>query len=257
MQLAVSFVWCLMVILIYLLRRPPSPIHPGICVGIDLILWLGLIVTGLFTIGAVFVIWDYGSGGVIEDPSYGNDYDGHYILDPNGTWIYKITYVSNACYTYGTNGCHYNPSTGEYTNNRTIASVHRDCTPNFATCAQQDAYINQLWKQKPLIEGTEIMVAAAQWFGVLFHFILFVWACVDTHRYNAKRKRRYTQVNTQEIVDGVIRDMEARGLITVHSTANPRSTEMEERGPPVAGPSRLRPTAADRSMSDDGIGQAR
>ena len=60
-----------MVLLIYLLRRPPSPIHPGICVGIDLILWLGLIVTGLFTIGAIFSIWTYGSDGYIEDPSYG------------------------------------------------------------------------------------------------------------------------------------------------------------------------------------------
>ena len=102
------------------------------------------------------------------------------------------------------------------------------------------------------------MVAAAQWLGVQFHFILFVWACVDTHRYNAKRRTRYSQVNTQEIVDGVIRDMEARGLITVHSTASARTMEMEERAPPVAGPSRLGPSAADRSTTnDDEIGQAR
>jgi hypothetical protein len=249
-----------MVLLIYLLRRPPSPIHPGICVGIDLILWLGLIVTGLFTIGAIFSIWDYGGGGYIEDPTYGHSYDGHYVLKPNGTWVYKITYVDDPCGygNYGTNGCHYNPTTGTYVSNHTKASVHRDCSPYFSTCAQQDAYINHLWHQKPLIEGTEIVVAAAQWLGVLFHFILFVWACVDTHRYNARMKSRYTQVNTQEIVDGVIRDMEARGLITVHSTATAQTAEMQEREPPLAGPSRLGPSAADRlTTNDDEIGQAR
>jgi hypothetical protein len=140
--------------------------------------------------------------------------------------------------------------------------VHRNCEPYFSTCAQQDAYINKLWHQKPLIEGTEIMVAVAQWLGVLFHFILFVWACVDTHRYNARTKRRYTQVDAQEIVERVIRDMEAKGMITVHSTAAARTEgmEMSQMSRPAAGPSREMPVVAGlpTARGDDmEIGQAR
>lgn len=258
MQLSVSLVWCLIVILIYLLRRPPSPVHPGACVGVDLILWLGLIVTGLFTVGALIVLSDFGSGGYIDDLSYQSAYSGHYNLLDNGTWVYKITYVSDPCdYNYYSKGCHYNSSTGEYTSNRTAANVHRHCD-YFPTCVQQDEYINKLWQQKPLLEGTETMVAVAQWVGVLFHFILFVWACVDTHRYNSKAKPRYTQVDAQEIADRVIRDMEARGLITVHANQGVRGEgmEMSDRGHAVAGPSSARAGPSSGDADDMAIGRA-
>ena len=229
-------------------------------------LWLGLIVTGLFAVGAVITVASYGSGGYLDDPSYGytsSDYSGHYVLLPNNTWVYKITYVDDPCdYNYYAKGCHYNYTTGTYTSNATKASVKRDCKPYFATCAEQDAYVNQFWHEKPLIEGTEIVVAVAQWFGVVFHFILFVWACVDTHRYNARNKRRYTQLDAQEIADKVIRDMEAKGLITVHAHAQARSqgTEMVNMTPAV-GTSRegeaaaAGPGAVSRGSME--IGQAR
>ena len=227
--MTVSFLWCLIVILVNLLRRPPRQPHPGIAVGIDLILWLGLIVTALFTIGSVITTASFGSNpNYLSAGTYNGHYDGKYSLASNGTWVYHITYVDNSCYDYSSRGCHYNYTTGVYTTNRTAATIHRRCEPYFDTCVEQDAYINMLWQTKPKREGLEIAVAAVQWLGVLFHFILFVWACVDTNRRNRSHKTRDEAV----IAERIIRDMQARGLITVHNSAvvGTQRREMEQPG---------------------------
>ena len=212
--MGLSFIWCLTCLLVLLLRRPPRPIHPGAAVGVDLVLWLAFIVTGLLVVAAIFDIAFLGSGGYIEDPSEnGGKYEGQYYLAPNNTWVYNITYVASSGYGYG--GYTYNYTTGTYTYNTTTpktSSVHRDCQPYFNTCAKQDAYINRLWNSKTRREDTEIVVGAVQWLNMLLHFTLFVWACVDTHRKNAVVDQR----KTQEVADRVIADMQSRGLITVH-----------------------------------------
>lgn len=104
--------------------------------------------------------------------------------------------------------------------------------------------------------GTEIVAATVQFVGVLMHFALFVWACVDVHRRNRGGKER----EVQNVADRVIRDMESRGLITVNDPALAARTgaggnqvmggspaiggsqvtggrEMDEIQPVVAGPS--------------------
>ncbi|OAA66984.1 hypothetical protein SPI_01560 [Niveomyces insectorum RCEF 264] len=87
-----SFIWCLTVILVQAFRRPPRPVHPGVAVGLDLVLWLAFIVTLLVAIVAVIDVANFGSDpNNLGNPFYsysGND-DGSYSLAPNGTWVYQ------------------------------------------------------------------------------------------------------------------------------------------------------------------------
>lgn len=236
-----SFIFCLVCVLILLLRRPPKAAHPGMAVGCDLVLWLAFIVTALFATAAIFSVASFGNNGdTLSDPSYPSDYDGEYYLNkPNNTWLYNITYVYPQSTTsssttglgtgYGT--YFYNTTRGTYQLNTTLpspSSVHRDCTPRFATCAEQDAYINSLWHSRDQRLATEVLTGVTQWLLVLLHFVLFVWACVDTHRRNRERKLRKDGV----VAERVIREMEARGLITVHANATPAE------GLPLMGESR-------------------
>lgn len=248
-----SFIFCLVCILVLLLRRPPKPAHPGIAVAFDLILWMAFIVTAIFTTAAIFSLAAFSNdhSSTLSDPSYPSDYSGEYYRAPNGTWVYNITYVSpyanTGSDTYNTytssNGSTYfwNSTSGDYQLNTTRPStsgVHRDCSSaNFDSCAEQDAYVNELWRSRKQRYATETLAGAAQWLNVLLHFVLFVWACVDTHRYN--RHLKQTKVNA--VADRVIQDMQARGLITVHGAAEGQPLMAENShsgaGSAVAGPS--------------------
>ena len=208
--LSLSFNWCAICVLVPLLRKTHRPVHPGTAVGFDLILWLALVVTALFTIAAIYDLQSFGRGGTIEDYNYSSsgDYSGHYKLLSNGTWVYKITYNG---YSNG-GGYHYNYTTGNYTYSNPPSHVNRICTPEFASCAAQDASVNKLWQEQDARFGTEIVAAIVQWIGVGVHFALFVWACVDVHR----RNRGVKDKEMQGVAESLIRDMQARGIITVN-----------------------------------------
>lgn len=228
-----SLVFCLVCILVLLLRRPPKPAHPGIAVGCDLVLWLAFLVTALFAVVSAIYLNDFGNDGRrLADPSYPSDYSGEYRLAPNDTWVYHVTsvspYYSTATssaavpgYTdtgYGT--YFYNATRGTYQLNTTrpaLSSVQRECTSDgaFPSCAAQDAYINTLWHSRHARLATGALVAATQCLNVVLHFVLFVWACVDTHRRNRAARRG----KVEAVADQMIRDMQARGLITVHTAA--------------------------------------
>ena len=200
-----------------MLRKPPRPAHPGIAVGIDLILWLAFIVTGMFAVAALLSSEYFASGDYISDPYYSSGYSGHYEQNKQGTWIYHIDNTYSG-YGYG----------------RNASSIERDCTPTFSSCKQQDQYINTLWDQRNRRWGVEMVEAICQWLILLLHFTLFVWACVDTHRYN----RAAREGRVQAVTDKVIRDMEAKGLITVHSQAQRRDQQQvaeSSRAPYVSG----------------------
>jgi hypothetical protein len=193
-------------------------VHPGAIVGVDLILWLGLIVTGLFTVAAIYIF------------NYSSDYSGHYILANNGTWVYKFTYVANS-----NGGYRYNTTSGTYsyhTNPLNASSVHRNCEPYFNSCVKQDELVNRLWREKNRLEGLEITSAATQWLGVLLHFILFVWACVDTKRRNERKKDR----KAGEVAERVLRDLQGWGLIPVHDAALAGRVGGGQPGPTVGEP---------------------
>lgn len=227
---SVSFIFCLVMILVLLLRKPPKPAHPGIAVGCDLVLWLAFIVTALFTTASVIYLSSFGNDAdYLSDPSYSSsDYSGNYYLAPNNTWVYNITSVYSSSSTsssdYG--GYFYNYTRHDWQMNNTrpsTSSVQRDCSPDFDSCAGQDAYINALWHSKNQRVATEGVTTAVQWLNVLLHFILFVWACVDTHRKNREAK----QGRVNAVADRVLTDLQARGLITVNAAAEARAGRPE------------------------------
>lgn len=240
----ISLLWCLVCILVVLLRRPPRPAHPGIAVGVDLILWLAFIVTGLFTVVAVLEAarWgrERGQGRGIEDPSYSSDYSGEYYLAPNNTWMYNVTSTypsyaaTSSASTYYSGDYFYNYTRNDWqlnstrsnpptTNDNDDNAATRDCSDYFPSCAAQDAYINTLWHTRHARLRNIAAACAAQWLNVLLHFALFVWACVDVHR----RRRARTEGKAIEVAERVMREMQARGLVMAGTgEAGPRAAEV-------------------------------
>lgn len=175
-------------------------------------MWLGFLLLGLLTIVVILDIASYGTGGYISDPSEytTGDYNGGYYYVPsNNTWVYNVTYVSS-----NNDSPYYNYTSGEWEYpDATVntSTVVRDCTPLFTTCAQQDQYVNQLWRQKPRRLATVVLADAVLWLNLLLHFTVFVWACVDTHR----RKARSARTKEQIVADRIILDLANKGLISV------------------------------------------
>jgi hypothetical protein len=216
--LTVSFIWCAIAILVLLLRK--RPVHPGAAVGIDLVLWLAFIFSALFATASIYSVSTFGKGGEISDPSgwmsgsYGSkDYDGSYVYVPsNNSWVYNITWVEGG----DSSNYVYNSTSGEYVSVDTpldTSNVTRDCTPAFASCADQDNFINELWHDKGRREGVLITSALMQYLAVLLHFTLFVWACVDTNR----RRRQKGLGQAQLIAEKIIEDMQKKGQLTLHA----------------------------------------
>ncbi|KAF6220593.1 hypothetical protein HO133_003026 [Letharia lupina] len=148
-SLGLSIIWNVANILVLLIRN--RPIHPGANVACDLLLWLGLIVTGTFaTVGAGNYFWwypndydNYNQGGPVTES---DDNSSSYFIFPNST-------VSNA------------------------TSTTSDLCESFTSCAAQKSY-NDAVNRK----GTVIAVGAALSFVVLLlHFALFVSACRYTN----------------------------------------------------------------------------
>ena len=82
-------IWCAIVVLILLLRR--IPVHPGVEVGIDLILWLAFAILASFTILAAVDLVDYQS-----DDDSGSD-SGYYTTAANGSSVYVAPNNSDDC----------------------------------------------------------------------------------------------------------------------------------------------------------------
>lgn len=186
-QLPLSFIWSAICLVVLLVRKRPA--HPGVAVGLDLILWLALIVTTLFAAAAAYNTSSFGAHGYIEDYEYGN---GEYYLAPNGTWVYNTT-----------------TSSSDYYYENTYSRSDRDCQPDFNSCAEEDALVNQLWHERNHRVGVEWTAVACQALAVLLHFALFVWACCDTHARNSRRTRR----EAEGIAEKIIMDLREKGQI--------------------------------------------
>ena len=63
--------------------------------------------------------------------------------------------------------------------------------------AQSKMHVNLLWRTKSQREATEIVAAAVRLLDVPLHFIPFLWACVDTHRHDQRKKARGTQTEAE------------------------------------------------------------
>lgn len=190
----ISIVWCLACILVLVFRKKPA--HPGLRVAMDLLLWLGFIVTILFAMVALLELrsWgEYGDLGFGYSSSYGD-----YELADNGTWVWErdSDYVTRA------RDCDRNSTSSS-------SSRYYYEMPPFANCAEQDAYINDLWKQKPFRYSVELTGVVCQYFGLVLHLALFIWACIDCHRYNRSKVSK----DAEKIAAGIVQTMITNGAV--------------------------------------------
>lgn len=188
---AISIAWCAACIAVFLLRK--KAVHPGARVAVDLLLWLGFIVTAMFAVVALLDTMNWGSYGDLSFGYYSSS-DGDYELASNNTWIWVQ-----------------DNSTSSY------ISSPRDCTRsssyyysyNFASCAEQDAYVNKLWAEKPHRTAMQMAGVVCQFFGLFLHLVLFVWACVETHRYNRSKVSK----DAERLAAGIVQTMIHNGAV--------------------------------------------
>jgi hypothetical protein len=187
---SVSIIWCLICMLIFVLRK--RTVHPGVRVTMDLLLWLGFIVTALFSLVALRDLMDFGEyGGIDGYGYYSYNNDGDYVLAANNTWVWE---QDSSYITYPRDCSSSSSSYSEF---------------HFKDCAEQDAYINTLWHEKSHRTNVELTGVVCQFFGLVLHFALFVWACVDTHRYNRSKVSK----DAEKLAAGIVQTMITNGAV--------------------------------------------
>ncbi|EUC51020.1 hypothetical protein COCMIDRAFT_243 [Bipolaris oryzae ATCC 44560] len=189
---SISIAWCLICIIVFIVRK--RTVHPGVRVSMELLLWLAFIVTALFALLSLQNIMDYGIYGGPDE--WGYDYSsssshGDYVLAANNTWVWQ----EDTSYITSPRDC-----TSRY-------SVFSEM--NFKDCAEQDAFVNKLWAEKPQRARVNLTGVVCQFFGLVLHFVLFVWACVDTHR----RNRTKVSKDAEKLAAGIVQTMIGNGAI--------------------------------------------
>lgn len=188
---AVSIVWCAACILVLVFRK--KPVHPGLRVSMDLLLWLAFIVTALFALVSLMEIDQWGQYGTLDGYGYGyggySSSYGDYELQPNGTWVWENSQ---------------NTGSTTYSDNRACNRTSSSSYSYFKDCAEQDAYVNKLWSEKPHREAVEMTGVVCQFFGLVLHLVLFVWACVDCHHYRRARVSKDAEKLAANIVQTMI-----------------------------------------------------
>lgn len=168
-------------------RRSLRPIHPGVIVGVDLVLFVILVCLLAYSIPAARTVAGFGS-----NPEYMRDpvthwlYDGNYFLNrTTDTWEYRIHRIFP-----DKTFMEWNATSGEWYAPSAIPGykVQRTCRGvwdyGFADCAAQDAFVNGIWRQKPTRLAVDVTLCVAEALLLAGHFALFVWACVDCARRN-------------------------------------------------------------------------
>ena len=187
---ACSIIWCFACIAVLVFRK--RPVHPGLRVAIDLILWLGFIVTALFAMVAFTELTQWGEyGDMWTNYGVSSSY-GDYELSANGTWVWE----QDSDYT----GSRYARPCDRNSTSRSSSSYES----MFANCEEQDAYINQLWREKPHRESVELTGVVCQFFSLVLHLALFIWACVDCHHHNRKKVSKDAEKLAASIVQTMI-----------------------------------------------------
>ncbi|KAI4621301.1 uncharacterized protein J4E87_006929 [Alternaria ethzedia] len=181
---AASIVWCALCIIVFLLRK--RPVHPGVRVAMDLLLWLGFIVTALFSLIALRYLMRWGLDG-FDTWGWGYSYssDGEYVLASNNTWVWE--------------------------QDTSYIETPRDCSRSsqFDSCEEQDAFVNKLWAEKDHRSNVTLTGVVCQFFGLVIHFALFVWACVDCHRH----RRRTTSKDAEKLAAEIVQNMISNGAV--------------------------------------------
>lgn len=181
-----SVVWSAACVIAFFARRPNAPIHPGAQVGCDLILWLGLAVTGAFAVVGTLSVYYSGNDGTLGYSSS----SGEYTQASNGTWVWTPSSYSSSSSYYSGRSCESSSS-------------------SFSSCAAQDAYINALMHTKDQRYNLDLTATVCQFIALLMHFILFVWACVDT----ARRNSRGVTKDAEKLAADIVMNMVKNGAI--------------------------------------------
>jgi hypothetical protein len=192
---SVSIIWCAACILGLIVRK--RPLHPGLRVALDLLLWLSFLVTALFAMVSLTELLQWGEYGNL-DGSYGgySSSYGDYELQSNGTWVWETTRTSDS-----------DSDSTSYTRSCDRSSSYYGY--GFRDCAEQDAYVNKLWQEKPHRQSVELTGVVCQFFGLVLHFALFVWACVDCHRYNRSKVTK----DAEKIAANIVQTMITNGAV--------------------------------------------
>jgi hypothetical protein len=200
---SISLIWCFICIMRLVIAK--HPVHPGVRVTMDLLLWLGFLVTALFTMYALFDLLYWGDGGNLSNSlGYSTSY-GDYVLERNNTWVWETSEsYSGVTYDRVCNG------SSSYT--------YYESLP-FHNCAEMDAYVNLLWREKGNRARVELTAVVTQWLGLLLHFTLFVWACVDCHKYRHSKVSK----DAEKLAAGIVQNMVQNGAI-VPPSAQPHMT---------------------------------
>jgi hypothetical protein len=178
----VSVLWCLLCIVLLLVRK--RPVHPGVRVTLNLLLWLGFLVTALFATSALYISIAADDLGV--GLSGGLSTDGGYTLADNGTWVWE--------------------------QDTSYISTPRDCTHSgytfasfdFADCAEQDAYFNKIMSERPRRHSVNLAGVVCQWMDFVLYFAMLVWSCVDTHRYRRAKVSQDAERMAADIVQKMV-----------------------------------------------------
>jgi heme/copper-type cytochrome/quinol oxidase subunit 2 len=196
-----SVVWSLACILVFFLRRPNAPVHPGAQVGMDLVLWLAFIPTALFAILAVSSVASLGQNGRIGDSWYSSSSDGYYnYVASNNSWVWNAStsdsVYTSASYSGGVRDCMSNSSRSR--------SSYYNYGITFDNCTDEDNYVNALWHDKSHRFNTELTATVCQFFALFLHLVLFIWACVDTNRRNSRKVGKDAEKIAADIVQKMI-----------------------------------------------------
>ncbi|KAF2250954.1 hypothetical protein BU26DRAFT_549582 [Trematosphaeria pertusa] len=183
----ISVIWSAICILVFLLRHTNRPVHPGVRVGIDLILWLAFIPTAMFAVVAVMSVVDWGQDGSLG--YYYSSYGYYQYIPSNGTWVWEAS--DDSYYSNQPRDC--SGSSSYYS------------TSDFSTCAEQDAYVNELWRGKNLRFNIELTSCVCQFISLVAHLALFVFACVDTHYRNSRKVSKEAEQLAADIVMNMVR----------------------------------------------------
>ncbi|KAF1965920.1 hypothetical protein BU23DRAFT_560622 [Bimuria novae-zelandiae CBS 107.79] len=207
----VSVLWSAICIIVFFRRLHNAPVHPGAQVGVDLVLWLGLLTTGIFALFGTVSVGQWGEDGRL---GYSGSGSGYYTMSDNGTWVWDSSQYSSY---YGEDrSC--NSSQSYRYNSR------------FASCEEQDAFLNAIWQTKTLRYNVDLTATVCQFLMMLIHFILFVWACVDTHRRNSRSVPKDAEKLAADIVMNMIK---SGAIIPAPGQAHFQPMPMGHQGAPM------------------------
>lgn len=194
----ISFVWCAVCIVFLLIRK--RSLHPGLRVALDLLLWLGFIGTIMLAMFSYDDLTTWGESGTIN--ASWDSFAGHYHYAQNGTWVYQWDSDTDS----------YSPSSPTYRHVRTCEDHDSSIDPYdyfFATCAEQDVFLNKLWQGKSSDLHLRLAAIAFGFISVICHFVLFIWACVDCHKHN----RNKTSHDAEKLAADIVQTMVKNGAV--------------------------------------------